>query len=293
MRFTILGAVVLTAIATAGHGKLTTATRSHDSASVQINSYYPHWVSRTGDLTAEIMSALPQNTIVAMHHTASIETLRSVLDFQSKSFSIAWYIESDVQGTDDPAPAGLSVKARIEDALAKRSALLAIYPADRVSNLIELDAARDKKDGQLIGEGNAASDWLIDARHVKEFGFKYLAKSPRPVHVRELRAAFGEDFVPRIVIEDVTGSRDDENPGYGPDARALAARGEILTVVIHEGEHGQFPATSLDKARQTISAEFTGGSVEGYWGRTSDPSGFVRLKDFVGEAVRNKSAARQ
>ncbi len=292
MRSTSICLAVTTIFLLTAWERATAAVLFEQNSVPVVASYYPHWVSRSGAVTENIMSRLPAHAIVAAHHSWSIEDVRRVLDFPGKGFIIAWYVETDVHGFDDPAPQGMPVSARIAEAKWKQESLVRSYGAKRFSNLIELDAARDKKDGHLHGEGNQQADWLKDAVAVRDAGFHYVAKSPALDHIRELRSKLGKDFVPRIVFEDITGGAADDNPGYARDAKALAARGEILTLVVHEGAHGGFPSTPLDRAISVVAADFNRSTIEVYWGRTVDPAGFVRLRGFPGEERNNLTASR-
>src|SRR5262249_26332609 len=147
------------------------------------------------------------------------DAVRGILDFPDKGFQISWYAESNLQEKNDEArPANTPVVNRIAEAKQTQTDLLKTYPASRFANLFELDSARDKKDGNLRGPGNLAEDWLADAQAVCDAGFRYLAKSPRPEHVGQLRDKFGVDFVPRIVFKDVA-----NNVEYRNDAISLAS----------------------------------------------------------------------
>ena len=258
---------------------------SQANASRSIQSYYPHWVTREGGITAGILNALAPGTVIAAHHSWELSEIRRVLDYPDKGFQISWYVEANVQEVDDPAAIGTSVTARIEEAKLKQEQFAKTHGADRFANLIELDGAREKKVGALSGPGNDASDWLADAIAARSAGFRYVAKSPKPAHVRELREKLGYDFVQRIVFEDVTGKPDDINPGYAKDAKALAAQGEILTLVIHEGTYGEFPGATLDQARTVVASEFNAAKVEAFFGRASTTEGFVQLKAFEDRSV--------
>jgi len=243
-----------------------------------VASYYPHWVSRQGDLTPRIMRRLAPGTIIGAHHGWSLREIRRILDFPGKRFIIAWYAESNTREADDSTAVGVPVAARIAEARRKQETLSAEYGAERFADLMELDASRDKKDGALRGAGNGSNDWLADARAVKAAGFRYVAKSPKLAHVRELREKLGDDFVPRVVFEDVTASPRSANPGYRADAKRVALSGEVITLIVHEGSYGGFPGTSRDRADRVIADDFDIGNVEAYWGR---PSGFAKLKDFA------------
>lgn len=243
--------------------------------------YYPHWVTRDGAITTSIMTRLPAGTVIGAHHGWSLSTLRAILDFPGKSFQIAWYVESNVMESDDPVPVGTPVAARIAEALRKQGILKGSYGSSRFANLFELNGSRDKKDGHLRGRGNLPSDWAQDAAAVKAAGFALIAKSPAPEHISELRERFGPRFVQRIVFEDVTASPGAGNPGYRNDARALSGRGETVTLVIHSGAYGGFPATSLDTARSVLATDFASSRTEAFWGRESASAGFEHLKRFA------------
>ena len=177
----------------------------------------------------------------------------------------------------------MPVAARIGEAKKKQTVLAAEYGADRFVDLVELDGARDKYEGNLRGAGNHAGDWVNDASAAKAVGFRYVAKSPTHAHVRALRAKFGHAFVARMVFEDVTGNPTDTHPGYRRDAKALAADGETVTLIIHQGAYGGFPATSLKKAKAVIRSDFAKRNVEAYWGRETAQDEVVKLKDFGDE----------
>ncbi len=245
-----------------------------------VPSYYPHWVVRDGTVSEPVLGKLASGTVIAAHHEWSLDLIRRILDYPGKGFRISWYVEANVEETDDPTPTGTPVAARIAEAKSKQTALVRSYSADRFTNLIELNGSRDKKDGNLRGNGNRPADWLRDAQTVKAAGFRYIAKSPAMAHVDELRVKFGADFVPRIVFEDVTAGPGDSNPGYRSDARALAARGDVLTLIVHEGAYGGFPATPLAKARSVAVTDFGSANVEMYWGRSTAAQGFVKVKSY-------------
>lgn len=247
-------------------------------------SYYPHWVTRDGSLTPELMSRLPDGTIIGAHHEWDIATLRRILDYPGKQFQISWYVESNVGEDDDPTPTGTPVAARIAEAVRKQRALIANYGADRFANLFELNGSRDKKDGNLRGRGNRPSDWLKDAAAVRQAGFALIAKSPAPAHVDELREHFGNDFVPRIVFEDVTATPAADNPGYRDDARNLSQRGDVVTLVVHSGAYGGFPATSLERAKAVMRADFMAPATEAFFGQATAARGFIHIKTFEDRA---------
>jgi hypothetical protein len=243
-------------------------------------SYYPHWVTRDGTITEAIMQRLDPGTIIAAHHVWDLAAVSAILDFPIKNFKVSWYAEANVWEIDDPIPTGITVEARIAEGKLKQDILIETYGAHRFANMFELDGAREKKMGHLRGAGNQSSDWLADANAIKNNGFRYVAKSPTVDHLEELRTKFGTDFVAHVVFEDVTGNQTDENPGYGEDADALAAFGEKLTLIIHEGAYGNFPATALDKAQAVVGARFNGPTIEAYWGRASATHEVVRVKRF-------------
>lgn len=245
-------------------------------------SYYPHWVARDGTVTADLLRRLKPGSIIAAHHAWPMHDLQRILDAPG-NFVVSWYIESNVQEKNDPAPRGMPVATRIGDAKRKQAQLAAVYGVDRFANLIELDGTRDKYEGTLRGEGNARGDWVADASAAKAAGFKYVAKSPTHAQVLALRSKFGADFVPRIVFEDVTANDKSRNPGYHADAETLAAKGETLTLIVHERAYGGFEATPLKKARQVIEKRFNNPNVEAYWGRKEAKDAFVKLKDFAAE----------
>ena len=250
-------------------------------------SYYPHWVARDGTVTDAILRRLQPGSIVAVHHEWPLSELRRILNASGK-FTLSWYVEANVQESNDPAPRGMPVAARIATAQKKQASLVGEYGKNRFANLIELDGARDKYEGSLRGKGNDRKDWEADAAAAKAAGFKYVAKSPSHAHIKDLRAKFGADFVPRIVFEDVTGNTLDNNPGYRNDAKALAADGETLTLIVHEGAYGGFPATPLKKARRVVKSDFSHRNVEAYWGRKSSREDYVKLKDFAEEPAASQ-----
>ena len=257
------------------------ASEKTEEAKTSVTSYFPHWVSRDGSLPPEILDNLIPGTVIAAHHEWALPQIERILDYGGKNFKISWYAEADMTSLEDPTPVGTSVESRIEEARQKQSQLADKYGTGRFANLIELDASREKKSGHLTGAGNTRADWMKDAVAVKKAGFRYIAKSPAPSHVQELRAKFGKDFVPHIVFEDVTGTPGDDNPGYGADAQKLAAKGERITFVIHSGAYGGFKATSLERARSFIAARFNQPNVEAFWGRASAADGVVKLKSFA------------
>ena len=246
-----------------------------------IISYLPHWVVRDGAVSSQLLDQLAPGTIVGAHHRWDIGTLSKILDYPDKLFGIAWYAEANLQEANDPCPIGTPVEARIAEARALQTELMKFYPAERFANMIELDGAREKKDGSLSGEGNSSADWLNDARAVQQAGFRFVAKSPTVAQLRELRDAFGEDFVQHIVFEDVTAQPTDVNRGYGDDAAALVSTEGRLTLIIHEGSYGGFPGTSLERARAVTSTTFARHNIEVYWGRSSAASGVVKLQSFA------------
>jgi hypothetical protein len=280
MRWTTL-AMLVNAILIAMLGSVAVAQTNGPSRFAAIPSYFPHWVSREGTLSEEIMSNLVHGSVIAAHHDWDPAEIRKVLDYPGKNFNISWYVESNVHEIDDPTPPGTSVVTRIAEARRKQDALSGEYGEHRFANLVELDSAREKKSGRLEGPGNQSDDWLNDAIAVKDAGFRYLAKSPASQHVIELRHRFGIDFVPHIVFEDVTAGPNDDNPGYAEDAKILAARGEMLTLVIHQEAYGGFPPTPIDKARAVIETHFNQRNIEAYWGRALASESFVKLKSFT------------
>jgi hypothetical protein len=249
-------------------------------------SYYPHWVSRDGNVSDKILRRLAPGTIIGVHHEWSLTELRRILDASGK-FKLSWYVEANVRERNDPAPIGMPVAQRIAAARRKQTTLAKEYPPERFANLIELDGARDKYEGQLRGRGNGRNDWVADAKAAKSAGFRYVAKSPTHAHVKALRKTLGADFVPHIVFEDVTGNINDANPGYRKDAKQLAAAGESMTLIVHEGAYGDFPATPLAKAHTIVKADFDFPNIEMYWGRTTADLDFVKLKDFEAPAEPN------
>jgi hypothetical protein len=252
-------------------------------------SYYPHWASESGSITSKILSDLPAGTIIGVHHDPSengtpLSVLKQILAASGKGFKISWYAECNIRESNDPTPVGTPVADRIREAARRQKDLIDNHgvSADRFANLIELDAAREKHSGDLPSvAGNRAGDWIKDARAVKAAGFRYLAKSPTVEQVDTLRSELGDDFVPRIVFEDVTGPASD--PGYRTDAIALAGRGEIVTLIIHEGAFGGFQPTTEGRAKAVIAEHFSLPrlNVEAYWGRVETaPAAFKLLKPF-------------
>jgi hypothetical protein len=280
MRWVTL-AIVVNALLIALLGSPAVAQSNGHHRFAAVPSYYPHWVSREGTLTEEIMSNLVHGSVIAAHHNWDAAEIRKVLDYPGKNFKISWYVESNVYELEDPTPPGTPVAACIAEARRKQDELSVEFGYHRFANLVELDNAREKKSGHLTGSGNQPFDWLSDAVAVKDAGFRYLAKSPAPQHISELRRSFGDDFVPHIVFEDVTASPHDDNPGYAEDAKMLAERGELLTLVIHQEAYGGFPPTPLDKARSVIDTHFNKSNVEAYWGRALASESFVKLKNFL------------
>lgn len=238
-----------------------------------VSSYYPHWASRTGDITPAILDRLDKGTIIGVHHTMDKSDIKDILN-HPKRFFISWYAECNINETDDAAT-GVPVVQRIAQAKVKQTSLvLSGFAHERFANLVELDAAREKEAGDLSGMGNQEEDWMKDADMVHAANFRYLAKSPTPGQVSKLRAAFGQDFVERIVYEDVTANPADE---YRQNARALAKQGNIMTLIIHSGNYGGFQATSREAAIAIIRADFNLPNVEAYYGL---PEGFQKLKSF-------------
>jgi peptidoglycan hydrolase-like protein with peptidoglycan-binding domain len=240
-------------------------------------SYYPHWVKESGDISA--MESLPAGTIIGCHHRWSRETMKEVLDFK-QGFLISWYCETNMnEENDDVRPTNTPVKVRIAEAKKMQDLLIAEgYSSKRFTNMFELDAARDKCEGNLEGPGNAREDALKDANLVKEAGFTYLAKSPNASFVATLVSKFGKSFVPRVVFEDCANNAD-----YRDDAVILAKNGYVVTLVIHENIAGQESKTTLLKARNTVEAYFceSGMTVEAYHGKTANSTvGYVKIKDF-------------
>lgn len=262
------------------------------SAAVRDESapYYPHWAARDGSITPRIMNELPPGTIIGAHHGWPLAELKRILDFPGKRFRIAWYAESNIATDEDPVPAGTPVARRIAEASAKQKVLAGKYGKHRFANLIELDAEREKRSGELAGDGNRPADWLADAEAAKAAGFGYIAKSPTVAQVRELRSKLGAGFVSRIVYEDVTAGPDATNPGYRRDAKAMAKRGERVTLIVHEGAYGGFPATPLERARAVIGSDFDLPNVEAYWGR---PNGFMKLKSFANAGELTPDGSRR
>ena len=126
------------------------------AAAPGLRSYYPHWVWRKGQLNADILGRLPAGAIIGVHHVWDLEDIRPILDFPAKDFQISWYTESNTQETDgeEPDVVGKPVKSRIAEAQRKQTELAARYGDHRFAGLIELDAARDKAEGDLEGAGN-------------------------------------------------------------------------------------------------------------------------------------------
>ncbi len=246
------------------------------------SSYYPHWVSRDGNVTNSVLRRLAPGTTIAVHHAWDVADIKRILNAPGKH-KVSWYIEANIRERNDPAPIGMPVLRRIAAAKEKQAVLRKEFGPERFANFIELDGARDKYEGSLRGRGNGRTDWINDARSAKSAGFRYVAKSPTFAHVKALRKTMGADFVPHIVFEDVTASLNDPNPGYRSDAKSLAAAGEPVTLIIHEGAYGGFPATPLEKAKAVIKADFNLPNVEAYFGRASSSDGFVKLKSFAYE----------
>jgi len=201
-----------------------------------------------------------------------------VLDYPEKNFRLSWYVESNVFESDDPTPVGTPVADRITHAVDKQNSLKKYYDADRFANLFELNGSRDKKDGNLSGDGNRPSDWIKDAAAVESAGFALIAKSPTLAQVDELRGRFGKAFVRRIVFEDITATSGAANPGYRSEARALSERGETVTLVVHSGAYGGFPSTSLSAARAVALSDFPAPLTEMLWGTETAARGFKYVK---------------
>ncbi|MEZ5815923.1 MAG: hypothetical protein R3D44_02445 [Hyphomicrobiaceae bacterium] len=290
MRLSAMIVVAISLFSCVGTGEAREAERAAARLSPALASYYPHWVTRDGEVTSAIMNRLAPGTMIGAHHEWSLDAIRRILRYPGKRFKISWYVEANVAESDDPTPVGTTVAKRIDEARHKQALLVDEFGGDRFPGLIELNGSRDKKDGNLDGPGNRPSDWLADAEAVSRAGFRYIAKSPAPWQVDELRARLGRDFVPRIVFEDVTASPGASNPGYRRDAAALAKRGEILTLIVHSGAYGGFPSTSLRRARAVMRADFVEPRVEAYWGRAKASDGFVKLKSF--DAAASEAVAR-
>jgi hypothetical protein len=242
-------------------------------------------------MPSQILDHLVSETVIAAHHEWDLSQLERILDYPGKSFKISWYAEADMRSSNDPTPVGTPVATRVDEAKRKQGQLAKKYGSNRFANLFELDAAREKRSGNLSGQGNSRSDWLRDATAVQNAGFRFIAKSPTPAHVDELRTQFGRDFIPHIVFEDVTGSASNDNPGYGSDAQRLAANGENVTLVIHSAAYGGFKATSLADAREIVARRFNLRNVEAYWGKPNAASGFVKLKSFAPARDNDDTAA--
>lgn len=233
-----------------------------------VASYYPHWVARDGELSPKVLNALAPDTILAVHHTMSVAAIGRILNHPA-NFVIAWYAESNVEEEDD-ASTGTPVLNRIAQAKTKQKILEQTYLPNRFADLIELDAAREKYEG----EHGSKKAWASDADFVSAANLKYIAKSPTLSEVLELQRMFGRDFVARVVYEDVTGGPDD---GYFTDALDVVKLGIPVTLVVHEGAYGGFPGTSKTKALSVITTHFNKPNVEAYHGK---PSGFEKLKSF-------------
>lgn len=278
-------------LALAASGRDQPAPRSMSvPVAASMPSYYPHWVTRDGHVSAAILERLEAGTIVAAHHEWSLDEIGRILDHPGR-FKISWYVEANVQESDDPTPTGTPVARRIGESRAKQDQLARTYGAERFANLIELNGSRDKKDGNLKGSGNRPADWMKDAETVAAAGFRYIAKSPALAHVDELRDRFGPAFVPRIVFEDVTANPSDRNAGYRSDAKELAARGDTLTLIVHEGAYGGFPATSLARARAVADSDFRAANVEMYWGRKTATQGFVKVRSYASDKSNDESVS--
>ncbi len=232
-------------------------------------SYYPHWASHDGEFTDVVLDSLEPGTILGVHHATSKAEIRRLLRHKN-NFQIAWYLESNTDEKDD-SETGIPVVTRITQA---KAAQAMIEQSDRFANMCELDAAREKADGNLSGAANSSEAWEHDAELVHAANFSYLAKSPRPSHIARLRKMFGTRFVPRIVYEDVTAYPPD---AYRIGARTLAAAGNVVTLIIHEGAYGGFKGTSRSDALAVIKKDFNFLNVEAYHGQ---PHGAEKLKSF-------------
>ena len=274
----VVGSCIIPVIPFFSVFELSSANAAPKKLSVQ--SYYPHWVSRDGNVTDAILKRLKPGTTIAVHHAWDLQEMRRILNAPGK-FKLSWYVEANLREKNDPTPVGMPVSKRVIAAKEKQLALQAEYGQERFSGLIELDGARDKYEGQLRGRGNSKNDWVSDAKAAKSAGFRYVAKSPTVAHVKALRQTIGADFVPHIVFEDVTGSLNDPNPGYREDAKMLAKAGEPVTLIIHEGAYGDFAETPLAKAHDVLKKDFDLPNVEAYWGRTHSDMEFVKLKGFA------------
>lgn len=234
-------------------------------------SYYPHWVTREGELSAPgLLDKVPAGATIAVHHTWDLADIASVLDHPSKHFRISWYAESNPNEREDPA-SHVPVPQRIKEARTKQNKLMQLrdaagnlkYAADRFSGEIELDAARDLD-----------ATRLRDAELVKDSGFRYLAKSPKPSQLKKLSEKFGGEFLSRVVFEDVVNDLD-----YRRDAIEIARSGVQLTLVIHHCGYDGDPGTTLEQARAAIQDNFNSPNVEAYFG---EPNRFKILKSFEG-----------
>lgn len=242
--------------------------------------YYPHWAWRDGSINRGILARLPAGTIVGVHHMDEA-VAKEVLAFPGKTFSIAWYAESNPEERDDKAHGifpKIADRIRAAASLDKKLRSLEragrpLFDRSQFSGLIELDAARERP----------KTARQADAEVVKEVGFKYLGKSPKPSQVDELRQWCGEEFVPRIVFEDATITMRD--PEYLNDAIALSKRAkpEILTLVIHERAYDGGSATPYLQAIETLRRHFADaqGYVEAIHGKPcGDQTAFELLMTF-------------
>lgn len=251
--------------------------------------FYPHWATPGGSLDDDILDALPAGTIIGFHHhDLDLDKIAAILRWPGKSFKAAWYVESNLRepserelGLDE----NTSIAERIKEVKSKQRALISQHGLDAssFSGLIELDAAREKFDGfepEFAIQGNLPDDAIADAKAVKTAGFKYLGKNLSEEFLDAILRACGVDFVPRIVIEDVTGEPDDDNPGYREDARALAGRNMPITLIIHEESLGEFPGADEARAREVLAEDFAKPHIEAIHGLSN---GFKLLQRF-GEA---------
>jgi peptidoglycan hydrolase-like protein with peptidoglycan-binding domain len=246
-------------------------------------TYYPHWVWESGGL--EPMSNLPENSIIACHHRWDNDTIKQVLDMDGKNFKISWYTETNLHEDNDMVrPRNTPVRVRIEEAVEHQKWLLKQgYSEDRFTNYFELDAARDKFEGNYSDDGNSKEDCYADAALVKEYGFTYLGKSPTYSFVKDLQRIHGKNFVPRVVYEDVR-----NNESYREDAINLANDGMIVTVVVHANIGGS--RSSHDQVVSVAEDYFSkdGMMVEVWRGLpSSDDRGFEKIKDFPKNSVSN------
>ena len=74
----------------------TSEANAKTPSSAPKSSYYPHWVTRDGTVSDNILRRLAPGSIIAVHHRWPLSTLRHILNAPG-AFKIAWYVEANVQ----------------------------------------------------------------------------------------------------------------------------------------------------------------------------------------------------